>query len=283
MVRLNELPRESGRKKRRRPGRGIGSGDGKTAGRGHKGQKARSGISIKGFEGGQMPLHRRLPKRGFTGVSKKNKPAKFDFDTINRLIENKKVNPSEEVSDWTLFELGVIRRPVGKLLCNGSPPPGLAVVTWDVSSKAKAEIERAGGSVRCWRGMEPPSRPRILSEKGEPGMMLIGSLSSEDDGALQLVVRLEGSDPQEADPDILREYEFILDPVDAEFSPRSFTLGDMVSKNSEHRHVAEFKAEGRRTGNHPAVSIITLFRRNYLGMQQLVPAEAGTFSSTARL
>ena len=107
-------------KKSKRVGRGIGSGKGKTSGAGHKGQKSRSGVSIKGFEGGQMPLHRRLPKRGF-----KN-PFRKEFSIVNlididKAINSKKLNPSKEISKQNYLKAGLIRKnSLGiKLLANG--------------------------------------------------------------------------------------------------------------------------------------------------------------------
>ena len=97
-MRLNELSDVNGaRKDRKRVGRGIGSGTGKTAGRGVKGQKSRSGVAIKGFEGGQMPLHRRLPKRGFNNIFAKEYNI-FNLDRIQYFIDNGKLNDKEAVS-----------------------------------------------------------------------------------------------------------------------------------------------------------------------------------------
>ena len=93
-MRINELPSTpTSKKNKKRKGRGAGSGLGKTAGRGVKGQKSRSGVSISGFEGGQMPLYRRLPKRGFKNIFKK-KIQSINFKTISNLVKNKKVDPS---------------------------------------------------------------------------------------------------------------------------------------------------------------------------------------------
>ena len=82
---------------RKRIGRGIGSGTGKTSGKGHKGQKARSGVSIKGFEGGQMPIHRRLPKRGFTNINRVNY-TELNLDKIQKLIDSKKIDPKKIIN-----------------------------------------------------------------------------------------------------------------------------------------------------------------------------------------
>ena len=96
---------------RKRLGRGIGSGTGKTSGRGHKGQKSRSGVSLKGFEGGQMPLHRRLPKRGFTNIFKKH------FNSINliqiqNLIDKKKILSKEEITEELLLKKKIIKKKI---------------------------------------------------------------------------------------------------------------------------------------------------------------------------
>ena len=104
MLKLNNIVDKSSIKKPKRVGRGIGSGKGKTSGAGHKGQKSRSGVSIKGFEGGQMPLHRRLPKRGF-----KN-PFRKEFSIVNlididKAINSKKLNPSKEIAKAELLKL----------------------------------------------------------------------------------------------------------------------------------------------------------------------------------
>ena len=109
MMKLNNIVDRGSIKASKRVGRGIGSGKGKTSGAGHKGQKSRSGVSIKGFEGGQMPLHRRLPKRGF-----KN-PFRKEFSIVNLLdidqaINKKKLDPAKEINKQTLIEAGLIRK-----------------------------------------------------------------------------------------------------------------------------------------------------------------------------
>ncbi len=111
-MKLNELrPQDGSTKNRKRIGRGIGSGTGKTSGHGHKGQKARSGVAIKGFEGGQMPLHMRLPKRGF------NKPNRLSFNEVNldrlqRAVDAGKLDAGQPVTVETLVEAGVCRLPL---------------------------------------------------------------------------------------------------------------------------------------------------------------------------
>jgi len=148
-MRLNEIRDKTGaRKFRVRIGRGIGSGVGKTGGRGGKGQTARAGVAIGGFEGGQMPLHRRLPKRGFTKWRRK------DFNEINigalqQAIDNKRLDASKPVDVATLVATGVLRRPKDglRLLGNGEIKAKLAVTVDHASASAKAAIEKAGGSI----------------------------------------------------------------------------------------------------------------------------------------
>ena len=149
-MRLNEIRDKTGaRKVRVRIGRGIGSGVGKTGGRGGKGQTARTGVALGGFEGGQMPLHRRLPKRGF------NKWRRKDFNEINvgalqQAIDDKRLDASKPVDNAALIAAGVLRRPKDglRLLGNGEIKAKLALTVDHASASAKAAIEKAGGSIR---------------------------------------------------------------------------------------------------------------------------------------
>lgn len=144
MVKLHELkPVPGSRRKRTRKGRGIGSGLGKTAGRGHKGQKARSGGGIRrGFEGGQMPLYRRIPKRGFTNIFKKEIVA-INVQELNRFEEGTVVTPE------LLVETGVIKsiKDGVKILGNGELQKALTVKAHAFSKSAAEKIEAAGGKV----------------------------------------------------------------------------------------------------------------------------------------
>ena len=149
-MKLNQLrDNEGSRKNRMRVGRGIGSGKGKTGGRGVKGQKARSGVSIKGFEGGQMPLYRRLPKRGFKNIFAKD----FNVVSLGRVqtaIDAKKLDANKTVDAEALIAAGVIRRARDgvRLLADGELK---AKVAFDVAGASKAaieKIEKAGGSVK---------------------------------------------------------------------------------------------------------------------------------------
>ncbi len=148
-MRLNELSDNGGAHKvRKRVGRGTGSGVGGTAGRGHKGQKSRSGVSIKGFEGGQMPLYRRLAKRGFTNIFRKN----FVVVNIGRLqdaVEAKKLDAAKPIDADVLLAAGVIRRKLDgvKLLAKGEVKANLTIEVAGASKAAVAAIEKAGGKV----------------------------------------------------------------------------------------------------------------------------------------
>ncbi len=143
-MKLHELkPAEGSRSSRKRIGRGIGSGTGKTAGKGHKGQKARSGGGVRpGFEGGQNPLFRRLPKRGFTNINRKEYTV-VNLDTLNRFEEGTEVTPA------LLIETGVVSKERSgiKILGNGSLDKKLSVQAHKFSASAKEAIENAGGSV----------------------------------------------------------------------------------------------------------------------------------------
>jgi large subunit ribosomal protein L15 len=149
-MKLNELrDKEGSTHSKKRLGRGIGSGSGKTAGRGVKGQKARSGVALNGFEGGQMPLYRRLPKRGFKNIFAK----KFNVVSLARVqtaIDAKKLDAKKTVDAEALIAAGVIRRAKDgvRLLSDGELK---AKVTFDIAGASKAaieKVEKAGGSVK---------------------------------------------------------------------------------------------------------------------------------------
>ncbi|MCJ8009706.1 50S ribosomal protein L15 [Lederbergia wuyishanensis] len=141
-MKLHELkPAEGSRKERNRVGRGIGSGNGKTAGKGHKGQNARSGGGVRlGFEGGQTPLFQRLPKRGFTNINRKEY-AIVNLDELNRFEDGTEVTPE------LLIETGVVRNEKSgvKILAKGNIEKKLTVKANKFSSAAKEAIEAAGG------------------------------------------------------------------------------------------------------------------------------------------
>ncbi|WP_188207991.1 50S ribosomal protein L15 [Alkalibacillus aidingensis] len=141
-MKLHELKKAEGsRKKRNRVGRGMATGNGKTSGRGHKGQKARSGGSVRpGFEGGQMPLYQRLPKRGFTNINRKEY-AIVNLDSLNRFDEGTEITPE------LLLETGVISKVKAgvKVLGSGNLEKKLTVKAHKFSASAKEAIEAAGG------------------------------------------------------------------------------------------------------------------------------------------
>ena len=148
-MKLNEIKDNSGStKSRKRVGRGIGSGTGKTSGKGHKGQKSRSGVSIKGFEGGQMPIHRRLPKRGFTNINRFNF-TELNLDSIQKLIDSKKIDPKNLISYNTLLNLGLVksRKAKIKLLGKGDINVKIDIEVSAFSQSAKDSVEKIGGSV----------------------------------------------------------------------------------------------------------------------------------------
>jgi len=148
-MKLNEIAdNEGSRKNRMRVGRGIGSGKGKTAGRGVKGQKARTGVAIKGFEGGQMPLHRRLPKRGFTNIFAREFNA-VGLDKIQEAIDAGRLDPQAVVTAAALKAAGVIRREKDgvRLLANGELTSAVKFAVSGGSKAAIAAVEKAGGSV----------------------------------------------------------------------------------------------------------------------------------------
>ena len=149
-MKLNEIAdRPGARKARMRIGRGIGSGKGKTGGRGVKGQKARTGVAVKGFEGGQMPLHRRLPKRGFNNIFAKDYN-EVGLDRVQAAIDAGRLDGKAAVDAAALKAAGVIRREKDgvRLLANGALK---AAVTFEVNGASKtavAAVEKAGGQVK---------------------------------------------------------------------------------------------------------------------------------------
>jgi large subunit ribosomal protein L15 len=148
-MKLSELSdRPGSRKVRRRIGRGIGSGKGKTGGRGGKGQTARSGVAIKGFEGGQMPLHRRLPKRGFNNIFRKEYN-EVNLGRVQQAIDAGKLDASAAIDVEALVKAGVLRRARAgvRLLGSGEITAKVAFTVAGASKSAVAAVEKAGGSV----------------------------------------------------------------------------------------------------------------------------------------
>ena len=148
-MKLNEIRDNDGaRKKKMTVGRGIGSGKGKTSGRGVKGQKARTGVSIKGFEGGQMPLHRRLPKRGFTPPNARDLN-EVNLGRIQEAVNAGKLGEDGPITVETLVAAGVLSKPRDgvKILGVGELSAKLSFEVSGASASARAAIERAGGSL----------------------------------------------------------------------------------------------------------------------------------------
>ena len=145
-MKLNTLVRINSKKIR--PGRGIGSSKGKTSGRGHKGQKARSGVAIKSFEGGQMPLYRRLPKRGFKSIFK-NDIAVINLSSLQKFYDNKKLDLNSSLDLKVLKEKNIINRKYSKLkiLGSGEIKAKVNISANFISKGAKSKIEKAGGTL----------------------------------------------------------------------------------------------------------------------------------------
>ncbi len=145
-MKLNNLVKTN--KKKIRPGRGIGSGKGKTSGRGHKGQKARSGVAIKSFEGGQMPLFRRLPKRGFKSFKKTN-VAILNLSNLQSIFDQKKIKLDNSLDLKILQSKNIISKKYDKLkiLGNGELKNKISLSVNFVSKQAKEKIEKIGGKL----------------------------------------------------------------------------------------------------------------------------------------
>jgi large subunit ribosomal protein L15 len=149
-MKLSDIADNAGsRKKRMRVGRGIGSGKGKTSGRGGKGQTARSGVRIKGFEGGQMPLHRRLPKRGFNNIFRLEF-VEINLDRIQQAIDAKLIDAKDTLNAESLVKAGVLRRARDgvRLLGRGEIKAKVNIEVHGASKSAVAAVEKAGGTVK---------------------------------------------------------------------------------------------------------------------------------------
>ena len=148
-MKLNNIKDIKGaNQERKRIGRGIGSGTGKTSGKGHKGQKARSGVAIKGFEGGQMPIHRRLPKRGFNNINRVPN-VELNIEKIEKLIDTKVIDPKKVINHKSLMEIGLVKSENSKLklLGKGEIKNKINIEVTSSSASAKEMVERIGGSV----------------------------------------------------------------------------------------------------------------------------------------
>ena len=149
-MRLNELHDNPGAtRKKKRVGRGPGSGKGKTAGRGIKGQKSRSGVALNGYEGGQMPLYMRLPKRGFNNPNRKNY-AVINLGLIQKFIDTKKLDASKEINEDLLIETGIVRRKLDgvRVLAKGTATSKLNILVTGASKAAVDAVEKLGGVLK---------------------------------------------------------------------------------------------------------------------------------------
>ena len=164
-MKLNEFKIETNLKKRKRVGRGIGSGKGKTAGRGMKGQKSRTGVSINGFEGGQMPLHMRMPKHGFKSRKRINKVVlKTDF--VNSLFEKKLVKENDKLSIIDLINYSSSKKNVFiKLLLGNKLAKSISVESHAISGSAKKEFERVGGTVTVVKFLKKKKKTTNVKNK----------------------------------------------------------------------------------------------------------------------
>ena len=145
-MQLNKLKSDN-QKIKKRIGRGIGSGTGKTSGKGHKGQKARSGVAIKGFEGGQMPIHRRLPKRGFKNIFR-TEYVPINLGIIQKLINEKKISSVKPLDKETLIKVGLLKKNNNniKILAKGEFKSKLKLIGFNFSKNAKTIVEKNGGT-----------------------------------------------------------------------------------------------------------------------------------------
>jgi len=146
---MNLNSTNSVKEKKIRPGRGIGSGKGKTSGRGHKGQKSRRGVAIKSFEGGQMPLYRRLPKRGFNPI-KNNIIAVLNLENIQKLIDTKKIKNSDKIDLSLLKKLKLINKKIKKIkiLGNGELKDKVSLEVDFISKSVKDKLSKNGSTIK---------------------------------------------------------------------------------------------------------------------------------------
>ena len=149
-MKLNELkPQDGSTKNRMRVGRGIGSGKGKTSGKGQKGQKARSGVAINGFEGGQMPIYMRMPKSGFSNVAFRTNLVELSLGHLQAAIDTKKIDAKKTIDEDILVAAGVVNRKRDgiKLLTKGELTSKVDLKITKASKSAQAAVEKAGGKI----------------------------------------------------------------------------------------------------------------------------------------
>ena len=151
--------------KKIRPGRGIGSGKGKTSGRGHKGQKSRRGVAIKSFEGGQMPLYRRLPKRGFNSF-KNNSIAIINIDNIQKFIDTKKIKSSDKIDITLLKKLKLVKNKTRKIkvLGNGNLKDKINLEVDFISKSVKDKLSKNGSTIKIKNNWWALVHPQMIWE-----------------------------------------------------------------------------------------------------------------------
>jgi len=204
-IRLNELADNAGATHaKKRVGRGIGSGKGKTAGRGVKGQKSRSGVAIKGFEGGQMPIHMRLPKRGFNKPNRK-RYAELSIATLERAVQSGKVKKGDKLDATALVAAGVLRRAHDgvRLIGNGKLSANLDLTVAGATAGATSIVEKAKGSVNIdtakparvkadapakpAKAQKPKAAKKAEPKKAEPKKAAAPKAASKSDDDLSLI------------------------------------------------------------------------------------------------
>jgi large subunit ribosomal protein L15 len=169
-MKLNQLaPHPGSRKAPKRIGRGIGSGSGKTAGRGHKGQRARAGSATRTFEGGQMPIYRRLPKRGFKNPFRKVY-APVNLDRLQAAVDAGRLDPTKPVDLLALRSAGLVNQRLDgvRLLARGELKSALTIAVDSASRAAIAAVEQAGGSLTLSEPREPAEAPPASEPAAEP-------------------------------------------------------------------------------------------------------------------
>ena len=169
-MRLNEISDNQGAPRpRKRVGRGIASGTGKTSGKGMKGQKARSGVSLLGFEGGQMPIYRRLPKRGFNNANFARVYAELNVGLLQEAIDAKRVDASKPITTAILVEAGVVKKAKDglRLLGKGELKAKVTIEVEGATKGALAAVEKAGGQVTVNAPVE--AKDEAQSKKGIKG------------------------------------------------------------------------------------------------------------------
>lgn len=165
-MKLNQISDQSGaRRLPKRVGRGTGSGRGTTCGRGNKGQKSRSGTALGGFEGGQMPINRRLPKRGFNNIFRKQY-AVLNLGRLQKAIDNKKLDASQPIDTKALVKSGLVTRPGDgiRLLADGEVTTAITLHVAGASAKAKQAIEAKGGSLVVSQPPKSQAKPQAKPE-----------------------------------------------------------------------------------------------------------------------